>query len=190
MLASSRWRFEVIEPLCPFGLVEAVGSRLDELVEPFQPADQFTKAISLAGCKPRVSAGGQLIKQAAAQVFFQSLPCVDWPTKPGQDRGEGEASRLLAIAPFQAREGEPEPGLVQAIDRLQPFVARFDTFPERSSWLPRCRNCWRCRDGRTRANGTDIQGLLKQRLGLDVLSLGAEVASHIIVASQCRGGRR
>ena len=129
MLASSRWRLQVLEPLRPLGLVEALGRGLHQPVEPLQGGGQVAEAGSLGGCEPPVLAGGQLVEQAAAQVFLQRLPGRGRLTEPGQHGGQGGAHRLLGPGAFQAGEGDPEPGRIQALDRTQPAVARLEVLP-------------------------------------------------------------
>ena len=80
---------QVLEPLRPLGLVEVLGRGFHQLVEPFQFGGQFAEAGSLGGCEPPVLAGGQLVEQAAAQVFLQRLPRLGRLTEPGQHGGQG-----------------------------------------------------------------------------------------------------
>ena len=91
MLASSRWCFSSSNRFGPLGLVEVLGRGLHQPVEPFQRRDQFAEAGSLGGCEPLVLAGGQLVEQAAAQVFLQRLPRLGRLTEPGQHGGQGGA---------------------------------------------------------------------------------------------------
>ena len=82
---------QVLESLGPLGLVEVLGRGFHQLVEPFQLGGQFAEAGSLGGCEPPVLAGGQLVEQAAAQVFLQRLPRLGRLTEPGQHGGQGGA---------------------------------------------------------------------------------------------------
>ena len=82
---------QVLESLGPLSLVEALGRGFHQLVEPFELGNQFAEAGSLAGREPLVLACGQLVEQAAAQVFLQPLPRLGRLTEPGQHSGQGGA---------------------------------------------------------------------------------------------------
>ena len=124
------WLLQVLESLGPLGLVEALGRGFHQLVEPLELGGQFAEPGSLGGCEPPVLAGGQLVEQAAAQVFLERLPRLGRLTEPGQHGGQGGARRIPGFAgAFQAGEGDPEPGLIQALHRTQPLVACLEILP-------------------------------------------------------------
>ena len=75
---------------------------------------------------------------------------------------------------FQAGEGDPEPGLVQALDRTQPLVSRFEVLPlgvEVDRQVVVAVGGVGVVVGEQAA--ADLQRLLEQRLGLGVLPLGS-----------------
>ena len=101
---------QLLEPLGPLGLVEVLGRGFHQPVEPFELGGQFAEAVSLGGREPLVLAGGQLVEQAAAQVFLQRLPCLGRLAEPGQHGGQGGRASILWSRRVQAGEGDPEPG--------------------------------------------------------------------------------
>ena len=62
---------QVLEPPRSLGLVEALGRGFHQAVQPLQFRDQFAEAGAFVGSEPQVVAGGQLVEQAAAQVFLE-----------------------------------------------------------------------------------------------------------------------
>ena len=132
---------QLVESLRPLGLVEVLGRAFHQLVEPFQLGGQFAEAGSFGGREPLVLAGGQLVEQAAAQVFLQRLPCLGRLTEPGQHGGQGGACGTYCVRPgaFQAREGDPEPRRVQALHSLVAIgLAPRGTSPGRRGCPPGC----------------------------------------------------
>ncbi len=129
MLASSRWRFSSSNRLARSAWSRPLGRGFHQLVEPFQLGGQFAEAGSLGGCEPPVLAGGQLVEQAAAQVFLERLPRLGRLTEPGQHGGQGGAHGFHGACAFQAGEGDPEPGRIQALHRTQPLVSRLEVLP-------------------------------------------------------------
>ena len=68
------------------------------------------------GCEPPVLAGGQLVQEAAAQVFLQRLPRLGRLTEPGQHGGQcGGALNRLVPARSRPVNADREPGRIQAL---------------------------------------------------------------------------
>ena len=75
---------QFFESLGSLSLVEILGCRFHQLVQPLEFAGQFAEAGSLIRCEPPVLTSGQLIEQTSAQVVLQPLPRLGWPAAPGQ----------------------------------------------------------------------------------------------------------
>ena len=97
-------------------------------------------------------------------------------------------ARILGPGAFQAGEGDPEPGLIQALRRTQPSVACLEVLPlgvEVGRQIVVALGGVGVIVGEQASS--DLQRFLEKRLGLDVLSLGSEVDRQVAIAA---GGQR
>ena len=117
---------QVLEPLGPLGLVEVLRAWFPPAFEPFELGDQFAEP-RLLGRARAAGPGGRPARRAGRGPGLPRAPATPRPAdRAGPARRPAAAREFVCPGAFQAGEGDPEPGRIQALHRTQPLVARLE----------------------------------------------------------------